>query len=187
LLKQRGYATGAFVASRVLDRRFGLARGFDVYDDNMSAEHIDEYGYPERDAVQMTNAALAWASRQSAKKPMFLWVHYYDPHSPYVVNYAHEVALVDREVGRLLGKLRNAKRIIPNAKRIVIVAADHGEALGEHGERTHGVFLYRSVLEVPLFIAEQGRGASSRTPSAPSASPRRSRIYTASSGRIATP
>ena len=149
VLKSRGYNTGAFVASRVLDRRFGLARGFDAYDDSMAAEELGEYGYPERDAVAVTNAALAWASKQNAAKPLFLWVHYYDPHSPYRGSYAAEVALVDREVGRLLGGLRKTKRV-------VVVAGDHGEALGEHGERTHGVFLYRSVLEVPLFIAGAG-------------------------------
>lgn len=150
LLHQRGYATGAFVASRVLDRRFGLARGFDVYDDAMAAEEAGEYGYPERDATAVTNAALAWASRQSAARPMFLWVHYYDAHAPYVDGYAAEVARVDAEVGRLLAKVRKAKRI-------VVVSGDHGESLGEHGERTHGVFLYRAVLEVPLFITGAGK------------------------------
>jgi arylsulfatase A-like enzyme/Flp pilus assembly protein TadD len=154
LLRQRGYVTGAFVSSRVLDRRFGLGRGFDVYDDSMAAEEIGEYGYPERDAAQVTTAALAWAARQTASKPMFLWIHYYDAHAPYappapLTGYAGEVAYVDREVGRLLSKLRKTKRI-------VVVAGDHGESLGEHGERTHGVFLYRSVLEVPLLISGAG-------------------------------
>lgn len=151
LLRQRGYATGAFVSSRVLDRRFGLDRGFDVYDDTMAAEEIGEYGYPERDATQVTSAALAWAARQTSSKPLFLWIHYYDAHAPYAPpspfsGYAGEVAYVDGEVGRLLSKLRKTRRI-------VVVAGDHGESLGEHGERTHGVFLYRSVLAVPLLIS----------------------------------
>ena len=83
VLAARRYATGAFVASRVLDRRFGLARGFDTYDDAMTAERIGEQGYPERDAAAVTTAALAWAARQPASSPYFLWAHYYDPHAPY--------------------------------------------------------------------------------------------------------
>lgn len=150
-MRKRGYETAAFVASRVLDRRFGLRRGFDFYDDAMAAEQIGEYGYPERDAKQVTDAVLAWTAKQKADTPLFLWVHYYDPHSPYEHGgYANEVAYVDREIGRLLSKLRKAQRI-------VVVAGDHGESLGEHGERTHGVFLYRAVLEVPLIIAGAGR------------------------------
>ncbi len=80
---RRGYATGAVVASRVLDRRFGLARGFDAYDDAMVAEQVGEQGYPERDAAAVTGAALAWASKLPSGRPYFLWVHYYDPHAPY--------------------------------------------------------------------------------------------------------
>ncbi|HET9229475.1 MAG TPA: sulfatase, partial [Thermoanaerobaculia bacterium] len=108
----RGYATAAFVASRVLDRRFGLARGFGHYDDKAPAEQIGEYGYPERNARQMTDAALEWLARKPAGKPLFLWVHYYDPHAPYEApgdgdrqRYAGEVAYMDREIGRLLAGL----------------------------------------------------------------------------------
>ena len=78
-----GYRTGAFVASRVLDRRFGLGRGFEVYDDRMAAEQVGESGDPERDAVAVTTAALAWARGLPAGTRFFLWVHYYDAHSPY--------------------------------------------------------------------------------------------------------
>jgi arylsulfatase A-like enzyme/Flp pilus assembly protein TadD len=155
----RGYSTAAFVASRVLDRRFGLDRGFQVYDDKAPAEQIGEYGYPERNARQMTDAALAWLAKRPAGKPFFLWVHYYDPHAPYNPPgvdprapggqlYAGEVAYMDREIGRLLG----------NLPRHCVIAAvgDHGESLGEHGERTHGVFLYHSTLHVPLIVAGPG-------------------------------
>jgi arylsulfatase A-like enzyme/Tfp pilus assembly protein PilF len=157
----RGYATAAFVASRVLDRRFGLARGFQHYDDKAPAEQIGEYGYPERNARQMTDAALAWLAKRPAGKPLFLWVHYYDPHAPYSPpggdpragerqRYAGEVATMDREIGRLLAAL-------PGAGRWVIAAVgDHGESLGEHGERTHGLFLYHSTLHVPLILAGPG-------------------------------
>jgi arylsulfatase A-like enzyme/Flp pilus assembly protein TadD len=169
-LERRGYTTGAFVASRVLDRRFGLARGFDLYDDAIAAEQFGEFGYPERDAAQVTTAALAWASKQPAARPIFLWIHYYDPHAPYeppapLVGYAGEVQYVDREIGRLLSGLRGDP-----AKRVVVAVGDHGESLGEHGEATHGILLYRSTLEVPLIIAGPGvpagrvvRGAVSTT------------------------
>jgi choline-sulfatase len=158
----RGYATAAFVASRVLDRRFGLDRGFQVYDDKAPAEQIGEYGYPERNARQMTDAALEWLAKQPAGKPFFLWVHYYDPHAPYNPPdvdprapagqlYAGEVAYMDREIGRLLAALPGG------AGRCLIAAVgDHGESLGEHGERTHGVFLYHSTLHVPLIVAGPG-------------------------------
>ncbi len=157
-LARRGYATGAVIASRVLDRRFGLARGFETYDDAIVAEQTGEQGYPERDAAAVTGAALAWASKLPAGRPYFLWVHYYDAHAPYAPpgdwagrtadeRYDGEIAYVDREVGRLLAGLPGAGR------RIVAAVGDHGEMLGEHGEKEHGVFLYRASLEVPLLIA----------------------------------
>jgi choline-sulfatase len=158
----RGYATAAFVASRVLDRRFGLARGFQHYDDRAPAEQIGEYGYPERNARQQTDAALEWLAKSPAGKPLFLWVHYYDPHAPYsppgmdprasaAQLYTGEVAYMDREVGRLLAGLPGG------AERFLIAAVgDHGESLGEHGERTHGLFLYHSTLHVPLILAGPG-------------------------------
>lgn len=162
VLSARGYRTAAFVSSRVLDRRFGLGRGFDVYDDHMVAEQVGEQGYPERDAAAVTTAALAWAARTPRGTPFFLWVHYYDPHSPYeppgvaadapaADRYAGEVAYVDREVGRLLAGLPG-----PAAGRVVAAVGDHGEMLGEHGERDHGIFLYRASLEVPLVVAGPG-------------------------------
>ena len=154
----RGYATAAFVASRVLDRRFGLARGFGHYDDKAPAEQIGEYGYPERNARQMTDAALEWLARRPAGKPLFLWVHYYDPHAPYEApgdgdrqRYAGEVAYMDREIGRLLAGLPGGA-----ASYLIAAVADHGESLGGHGERTHGIFLYQSTMSVPLILAGPG-------------------------------
>jgi arylsulfatase A-like enzyme/Flp pilus assembly protein TadD len=160
VLSARGYRTGAFVGSRVLDRRFGLARGFAAYDDVMTAERMGEQGYPERDGAAVTAAALAWARTVPAGRPYFLWVHYYDAHAPYTPpgmapdapladRYAGEIASVDREVGRLLAGLRRAPDI-------VAAVGDHGEMLGEHGEDTHGIFLYRASLEVPLIVAGRG-------------------------------
>jgi choline-sulfatase len=167
VLQSHSYTTGAFVASRVLDHRFGLARGFDHYDDRMAAELVGEYGYPERDAAAVTGAALEWL-RQHDGKPFFLWVHYYDPHAPYQPpralaegtpqgNYRGEVRHVDQQVGRLLAALPQR-----GANTVVAVVGDHGEALGEHGERTHGIFLYEETLAVPLLLA--GPGVADQTP-----------------------
>lgn len=161
-----GYATAAVVASAVLDRRFGLDRGFATYDDALVAERRGEYGYPERGAVAVTDAALEWGRRRAPERPYFLWVHYYDPHSPYLghgavspdapdaARYAAEIAHVDRQVGRLLEGLPGDP-----AARVVAVVGDHGEMLGEHGERAHGLLLYRGALEVPLILRGPGVAA----------------------------
>ena len=162
VLSARDYATAAFVSSRVLDRRFGLDRGFGVYDDDAVAEDVGGQGYPERNAAAVTEAALAWVARAAPGRPFFLWVHYYDPHAPYepagipagapaAERYAGEVASVDRQVGRLLAALPG-----PAGRRVVAVAGDHGEMLGEHGEKEHGIFLYRAALDVPLILSGPG-------------------------------
>ena len=158
-LAGRGYRTAAFVASRILDRRFGLSAGFSTYDDAITAEGVGGQGYPERRAPEVTTAALAWASSLPPGVPYFVWVHYYDAHAPYrppgrpasdpaSSRYAAEVALVDAEVGRLLSGLPGAA-----GNRIVAAVGDHGEMLGEHGEKEHGIFLYESALRVPLIVA----------------------------------
>ncbi|MEM7481010.1 MAG: sulfatase-like hydrolase/transferase [Acidobacteriota bacterium] len=150
-----GWETAAVVASRVLDRRFGLARGFSLYDDSMAAERVGEYGYAEREADRVTDVALAWlANGRDSQAPFFLWVHYYDPHSPYLPapsprqGYDAELERVDGQLGRLLAALPPAT--------LVAVVGDHGESLGEHGEDRHGIFLYRAVLEVPLILSGPG-------------------------------
>lgn len=161
-LSERGYSTAAFVASRVLDRRFGLDQGFATYDDAMLAERIGEYGYPERPADAVTDAATAWVGERAPGEPFFLWVHYYDPHAPYEPppelagesersRYLGEVAFVDRQVGRLLAAARAQSPAL-----LVAAVGDHGEALGEHGERGHGIFLYRATIEVPMILAGPG-------------------------------
>jgi len=161
-LAARGYTTAAFVSSRVLDRRFGLDRGFRTYDDRMVAENVGEQGYPERDARAVTDAALAWAAAALSKKapaPYFLWIHYYDPHAPYsppgdwsgqpaARRYAAEIAYVDSQIGRLLRGLPE-----PAGGRVIAAVGDHGEMLGEHGEKEHGILLYRAGLSVPLILA----------------------------------
>jgi choline-sulfatase len=158
VLDAAGYATGAFLASRVLDARFGLARGFDRYDDRMAAERTGEYGYPERDAAAVTDAALAWLKTVPRGRPFFVWIHYYDAHAPYEAagasdaqRYAGEVASVDRQVARVLAALPSG-----DAAPVVAAVADHGESLGEHGERGHGLFLYRTTVQVPLLLSGPG-------------------------------
>lgn len=149
----RGYATAGFVASPVLDRHFGIARGFGRYSDRSTFE---------RSGRQMTDTALEWLGRQPAGKPLFLWVHYHDPHAPYFFpgmdpkatltqRYAGEVASMDREIGRLLAALPGG------AERWLIAAVgDHGESLGEHGEPDHGIFVYHATMHVPLLLAGPG-------------------------------
>jgi choline-sulfatase len=164
-LQAAGYRTAAFVSAFPLARRFGLARGFEVYDDELPT------GSEERSAEETTNRALAWLER-SPGRPLFLWVHYFDPHYPYepppafraqyaAEPYKGEVAAMDQQMGRLLDAF--ASRAGQDAA--IIVAADHGESLGEHGEAQHGNLLYQGVMHVPLVIA--GRGVAAGVSDAP--------------------
>jgi arylsulfatase A-like enzyme/Flp pilus assembly protein TadD len=156
-IKSAGYQTAAFIGAFVLDARFGLSRGFDLYDDRYSerpaAGRVDVV---ERPAEQVTASASAWI--RAAAAPWFAWVHLYDPHEPYAppepfasryqaTPYDGEVAYSDAALGRMLDELRGAGRL---DRTLVVVAADHGEALGDHGERTHGLFAYDSTMHVPL-------------------------------------
>jgi choline-sulfatase len=160
-LRAAGYRTAGFPASRVLDARFGLGRGFELYDDAMAAERVGEYGYPERPAAEVVDAALAWLKKAGGEAPIFVWVHFYDPHAPYQPPsgrvaggekeaYAAELAYVDRELGRLLAGWPAGR------KRVVAAVADHGEAFGEHGEKGHGLLLHEPTLRVPLLLAGEG-------------------------------
>ncbi len=159
MLRERGYTTAAFVSGYPLKGFFGLARGFDHYDDRLSA---GEGAWLERPAPATTAAALAWA--EHAASPWFLWVHYFDPHYPYSPpaalappgwrgSYDGEVAVVDRAVG----ELRRGLDRLSAGERLTIFAADHGESLGEHGEGTHGFFIYESTVRVPLVVHFPGR------------------------------
>ena len=161
-LKAAGYATAAFVSGYPLDRQFGLARGFDLYDDQLGA------GLAERKAGDTTERALAWLDA-SPQGPLFLWVHYYDPHEPYappppyreryVANpYLGEIAYMDHELGRLVEAFGKHS---PDVR--ILVVGDHGEGLGEHGERYHGDLLYQGTVRVPLVVAGRGVPAAVRT------------------------
>lgn len=157
-----GYRTGAFVGAYVLDRRFGLARGFDTYDDQIARDPAAEARLDaERRAAEVVDAALTWLDQVDAR-PFFLWVHVYDPHAPYEAPdapaatpaYDGEVAYASAQIGRLLARL-DAKGL--RGSTVVAVAGDHGEGLGEHGEQTHGMLAYDSTLHVPLFVAAPGQ------------------------------
>jgi arylsulfatase A-like enzyme/Flp pilus assembly protein TadD len=157
-LAAAGDRTGAFVASYVLDHRFGLARGFATYDD--AIVKTDRVGAleAERPANEVIDRALDWLARGDSA-PFFLWVHLYDAHAPYAPPepyrsrftdrpYDGEIAFLDAQVGRLLERLPE--------RTVIAVTADHGEGLGEHGETTHGLLLHQSTLRVPLFVVAPG-------------------------------
>jgi choline-sulfatase len=163
ITRPAGFATAAFLGSRVLSRSFGLSNGFSTYDDEMGtpAEEGRLPGvFPERRASVVTDRALDWL-RQNANGKFFLWVHYYDPHAPYDPPepykhtyaqdlYSGEIAYTDEQVGRLLAGL---DQLGLSSRTLIAVMGDHGESLGEHGEMTHGIFLYDSTLHVPLILA----------------------------------
>ncbi|HVR39303.1 MAG TPA: tetratricopeptide repeat protein [Thermoanaerobaculia bacterium] len=149
-LREHGYATGAFVAAFPLDARFGLNRGFDVYDDNYGKGAATvEFVMQERDAPAVLDSATKWWRSVEGHK-RFLWIHLYDPHAPYRSgSYWSEVALVD-------DALRTTLAPILTRDTTVIITGDHGEALGDHGELTHGLFAYESTLKVPLLVVAPG-------------------------------
>ena len=157
-LASAGFRTGGFVGAYVLDRRWGIARGFDTYVDDFDVEKArgPVPAGVERRANDVADRALAWLETAAASR-FFAWVHFYDAHSPYdppepyrtrfaARPYAGEVAFVDSQVGRLIAFLED-RRLLD--KTIVVAVGDHGESLGEHDESTHGFFVYRSVLRVP--------------------------------------
>jgi choline-sulfatase len=160
--RDAGYATAAVVGAVVLEKRYGLDQGFDRYDDRFAGEQANATGYLERPAAEVTAAALRWLAEE--KGPFFLFAHYYDPHAAYHppapfaerfagAPYEGEIASVDAAIGALLDGLRASGRL---ARTIVVVTADHGESLGEHGERTHSYGLYDATLSVPLVFAGPG-------------------------------
>jgi len=170
LFKDAGRDTAAFIGAFVLDRQFGLATGFDTYDDQIARAP----GAPlrleaERQAPAVADRAVAWLrarqqAGESARRPFFLWAHFYDPHAPYTPPsdalaraggdaYDGEVAYVDAEIGRLFRAVSETGAARPT---LIVILGDHGESLGEHGERTHGMLLYDGALRIPLIIAGPG-------------------------------
>jgi choline-sulfatase len=155
-LHAAGYRTAAFVSAFALARRFGLARGFDAYDDEMPP------GREERTAEETATRVLAYLGKP-APQPLFLWVHFYDPHYPYTPPepfrtryaakpYLGEIASMDVQLGRVAA----AFRARCGRDAAVVIVGDHGEGLGDHGEAQHGNLLYQSTVHVPLLVAGPG-------------------------------
>jgi arylsulfatase A-like enzyme/Flp pilus assembly protein TadD len=161
-LQNNGYSTGAFVGAYALDSRFGLSQGFDIYDDNYSRIHSANLSSLERNAEAVIEAAIEWLEGRIS--PWFLWVHCWDPHTPYDPPepfktqyrdhlYEGEVAYVDFILGKLFNYMKE-RNLFDNTS--VIFTGDHGESLGQHSEKTHGFFAYNSGIWIPLIISTPG-------------------------------
>ncbi|MBN2207356.1 MAG: sulfatase-like hydrolase/transferase [Candidatus Aminicenantes bacterium] len=161
-LKSAGYATAAVVGAYPLDSRFGLTSGFDLYDDDYGRQKFEQATYVERPAGDVVAVALDWLWGRAA--PWFLWVHLFDPHAPYAPPepfrseygddpYGGEVAFADQALGTLFEALERSGQA---DRTLIVLTADHGESLGEHGEETHGFFAYNATLRVPLIVAAPG-------------------------------
>ena len=165
-LKAKGYRTQAFVSALVLNRRYGLAQGFDGYDDDLwSEDEAKLFMIRSRPGPKTAARAAAWLDRWAkegspkSRKPFFLWMHLFDAHQPYRLTsaervlapsaYDAEIGVLDRSVGRVLDELEKLGVLDDT---LVVVTADHGESLGEHGEKTHAVFVYDATVRVPLLL-----------------------------------
>ena len=166
LLGAAGYATGAAVGAFVLEARFGLDQGFESYDDTVvpRARGAAEHTFAERRAAAVTDSAIAWLGGHlegEDRKPFFIWAHYFDPHGPYRPPepygerfsgspYDGEIAYTDAEIGRLL---RFIDERGDEDRTLVLLTADHGEALGDHGETTHSILVHDSTIRIPLIFS----------------------------------
>jgi choline-sulfatase len=164
LLRQHGYRTAAFVGSMILDPASGAPgfdRGFDTYDAgfHLARPGEDRYSSVERRAEVVASRALGWLSNNQ-QKPFFIWLHFYDPHDPYdppgsfkarynSAPYDGEIAYTDSIVGKVLEALKG-RGLFENC--LIAIAADHGEAFGEHGEKRHGLLLFDETIHVPLLL-----------------------------------
>ncbi len=165
-LKEEGYETAAFIGCFVLDERYGIAQGFDVYDFEVTREgfQMSNFDLNQRPADVVTQSALKWLrehGRPGADRPFFMWVHYFDAHIPFQSPltslprfkdrpYDAEIAFIDMQLGRLLGEL---DRLNLRERTLIALVADHGEGMKEHGESTHGLFVYDSTLRVPFILS----------------------------------
>lgn len=162
ILASHGFRTGAVVSSFVLDSRFGLDQGFEQYDDSFEAPSAAD-GIDQRRGDEVTRRASLWLAEHGRSR-FFLFLHYYDPHMPYDAPepfasefahdpYAAEIAYVDSVIGQVIAEL---KRLELYETTLIVLTADHGEMLGEHGEATHGWFIYESAIRVPLIVRSPG-------------------------------
>ena len=179
ILGGSGYATGAAIGAFVLDKRFGIAQGFDHFDCDLSQGYENFWGdrlqtknqlfYNDRPAPQVNDAILPWL-RQNKDRPWFAWIHYWDPHHPRTPPapynelfptdpYQAEIAYADEALGMVIDEL---EKMGVKDRTIVIMVADHGEGLGEHNEETHSILCYNTTLHVPLMIWTPGCGSGLR-------------------------
>jgi len=171
VLAEKGYDTGAVVGAFVLDSQFNLDQGFAQYDDDLdemwSKDELedrakDAFGFAERKANLVTAAALRWL-RQPRSKPLFLWLHYFDPHQPvnppephhsrFTEPYCAQLAFGDDQIGHVFNELK--KQGVYD-KTLIVVTADHGEGLLDHGEPTHSLLIFDSTIRVPLIVRMPG-------------------------------
>ena len=161
-LGSHGYQTGAFIGSFVLDKQFGLSQGFALYEDRLPSDERDTF-FNERSAGQVSRAFFEWLDDLDGDKPFFAWIHLFDPHLPYTPPspfrerfpsspYDGEIAYVDEQIGAILAKLDDAGL---DQDTLIVFTADHGESLGEHGETSHGFFVYDGSLQVPLIMKSE--------------------------------
>ncbi|MEQ8765964.1 MAG: sulfatase-like hydrolase/transferase [Planctomycetota bacterium] len=164
ILQDAGFATGAFLGAFPLSAKFGLDQGFDHYDDDWSRSGGTRFEFPERPAEEVVAAATQWIAEQDG--PFFAWVHLFDPHEPYLPPppfdsqyrsdpYQGEVSYLDHCLGRLLDAV--------GSDVMIVVVGDHGEGLGDHGERNHVSLVYNSTVRVPLILAGPGIPNGKRT------------------------
>ena len=159
LLQSDGYKTGAFISAWVLDSQFGLARGFDHYDQSFNNYADTSRGATERAGNKVCDSAINWMNKTD-NEPFFAWVHFFDPHHPYNPpkkykdlledNYDGEIAFMDEQIGRLL-TLLDEKGIRDNT--LIVVVGDHGESFEEHNETQHGLFIYNPTMQIPLIMS----------------------------------
>jgi arylsulfatase A-like enzyme/Tfp pilus assembly protein PilF len=169
ILNGKGLITGGIIATSLLNSQFGIAKGFDNYNDHFDKADKLSTVITERKGDEVTRYAMKWLD-EKAGNPFFLFLHYYDAHEPYTPPepfasrfaedlYAGEIAYVDSCIGEVIGKLKKLKLY---DSTLIIITGDHGEMLGEHGEEQHGYFIYQSAIKVPLILKLPGRQTAQR-------------------------
>jgi len=169
VFRQEGYKTSAFVGSYTVDSSYGIDKGFDLFDDKLGEEELLKTFRSERTADKVYEVFAQWLDANPTEK-FFSWVHFFDPHTPYMPPspfkeefagrpYDGEIAFMDFYVGKVIEKLKEKKVF---DKTLICLAGDHGEAIGDHGEADHGLFLYESTMKVPFIIHAKGHLPSGR-------------------------
>ena len=175
-LRDRGYHTGAAVSAWVLRSESGLGEGFDFYEDRLSLRGGVSLGESQRPGSETLERAVEWLDSLPPEDPFFLFLHFYEPHTPYeppepfasryADPYDGEIAASDALVGQVVDELRRLGRYDDS---LVIFLSDHGEGLGDHGEMEHGILLHREVIQVPLIVKLPGGEHAGRSVAVPAA------------------